>query len=160
LQAITHFLVGIIIQSLFINFSPPYNIFLIIVIAFFSHFLIDCIAKITYHLKDPQPHDKFWVLYHIIIFTASAIVLVYFWKPFWWGMGVAVLIDIYDWIIIRGIRKLKKNPLWLQGYEMHPLIDKFREKFFAWLPDWNEKRYAVVPEAILILALLVIMYLI
>ena len=158
LQAITHFLTGIIIQALLINFIPPLGIILILIIAFFSHFLIDSLAKVTYHLKDPQWHDKFWVIYHIIILTIGAIILVYFWTPYWWGMGFAVLIDIYDWGFIRGIRKVKNDPLWLQKYEIHPLIDKFRNKFFAWLPDWNAKRYAVVPEAILIAFLLVIIY--
>lgn len=158
MQAITHFLVGIIIQMLLITFYPPFNIILIIVLAFFSHFLVDSVAKMTYHLKEAQPHDKFWVIYHIIIYTASGIVLVYFWNPYWWAMGIASIIDIYDWVFIRGIRKLKKNPLWLEGYEIHPFIDKFREKFFRWLPDWNEKRFAVIPEAILIAILLVIIY--
>lgn len=160
MQAITHFLVGIIIQAVLISLISPLGIILVIVLAFFSHFLVDSLAKVTYHLKDPQWHDKFWIAYHIIIITLAAVVLVYFWVPYWWGMGIASLIDIYDWMFIRGIRKVKNDPLWLQKYEIHPLIDKFRTKFFAWLPDWNAKRYAVVPEAILIVILLVIIYLI
>ena len=159
IQAISHFLVGIIIQILVIEIFPPLGLILVMIFAFFSHFLVDSFARMTYHLKEPQPQDKFWVIYHIIIYAASAVVLIYFWTPFWIGMGFSVLIDIYDWGVIRGGRKLKKDPTWLEGYEIHPLIDKFRTKFFSWLPDWNEKRYGVVPEAILIIIfLLVIIY--
>ncbi|MHA1129390.1 MAG: hypothetical protein ACTSQI_10700 [Candidatus Helarchaeota archaeon] len=162
MQAITHFLVGIIIQMYLIVIFTPINIaigvVLVIILAFFSHFLVDSLARMTYHLRDPAPHDKFWVSYHIIIYAASAIVLIYFWKQYWWSMGTSVLIDVYDWGFIRGGRKLKKDPLWLKGYEIHPLIDRFRNKCFAWLPDWNERRVGVVPETILVILLLSIIY--
>lgn len=160
MQAISHFLVGIIIQMLlFVVFQPVgliLGVILVLLLSFFSHFLVDSVARMTYHLKEAAPHDKFWVGYHIVIITAAAVVLVYFWKPYWWGMGASVLIDIWDWGVIRGIRKLKDNPLWLEGYEIHPLIDKFRTKFFSWLPDWNGRRIGVIPEAILIALLLII----
>jgi len=159
MQAISHFLVGIIIQIVLIEIFPPLGLILVMIVAFFSHFLVDSFARMTYHMKEAQPHDKFWVIYHIIIIAAAAIVLIYFWIPFWIGMGFSVLIDIYDWGFIRGIRKLKKDPLWLQRYEIHPLIDKFRSKFFMWLPDWNAKYYGVIPEAILIILLLIIIIL-
>ncbi|NVM53368.1 MAG: hypothetical protein HWN66_06655 [Candidatus Helarchaeota archaeon] len=158
MQAISHFLIGIIIHILLIDIFPPLGLILMIFVAFFSHFLVDSLARMTYHLKEAQPDDKFWVIYHLIIIPAGFVVLIVFWKPYWLAMGMAVLIDIYDWGFIRGIRKLKKDPLWLEGYEIHPLIDKFRTKFFSWLPDWNEKRYGVVPEAIFITLLLIIIY--
>ncbi len=158
IQAISHFLVGIIIQILLIDILPPLGLVLVIIFAFFSHFLVDSLARMTYHLKEPQTKDKFWVSYHIIIYAASAVVLIYFWNPFWIAMGFSVLIDIYDWGFIRGVRKLKQDPTWLEGYEIHPLIDKFRNRFFSWLPDWNEKRYGVIPEAILIGVMLIIIY--
>ena len=162
MQAISHFLVGIIIQMLLLEIFTPFGVVLgvtlVIIIAFFSHFLVDSVARMTYHLKEAAPHDKFWVIWHIIVITGAAIVLVYFWRPYWFAMGASVLIDIYDWGFIRGGRKLKKDPLWLDGYEIHPLIDRFRTKYFSWLPDWNERRIGVVPEAILIVLLLIIIY--
>ncbi|MHA1266135.1 MAG: hypothetical protein ACTSRS_12960 [Candidatus Helarchaeota archaeon] len=156
MQAVSHFLVGVIIQLLIGDLVAPVGLFLVILLSFFSHFLIDSLAKMTYHLKDPHPEDKFWLSYHIIIFASSFFVLVYFWNPFWLAMGCSVLIDIYDWVFIRGMRVLKKDPGWFSKYELHPYIDRFRAKYFAWLPDWNEKRYGVVPEAILITILVVV----
>ncbi|NVM29559.1 MAG: hypothetical protein HWN65_12025 [Candidatus Helarchaeota archaeon] len=158
MQAVSHFLVGIIIHFLLIDILPPIGVILVIIMAFFSHFLVDSFARMTYHFKEAQPQDKFWIIYHIIIITAGAVVLIYFWNPFWLAMGASVLIDIYDWGVIRGVRKLKKDPTWMEGYEIHPLIDKFRTKFFLWLPDWNEKRRGVIPEAILITILLIIIW--
>ncbi|MHA1299890.1 MAG: hypothetical protein ACTSO9_10680 [Candidatus Helarchaeota archaeon] len=155
MQAITHFLVGIVLQILIFPERPPFetpvlNLIVGIVLIFFSHFLIDCIAKLTYHPPRAKTDDKFWIIFHILIFIGSGMVLVYFWIPYWIGMGFSVLVDLYDWVFIRGIRYLKKDPIWAERYQIHPIIDKIRDKLFFWLPNWNEKRYGVIPEIILI----------
>ena len=160
MQAISHFLFVIIIHILLIELFPPLGLILMIILAFFSHFLVDSIARMTYHLKEAQPHDKFWVIYHAIIIPAGFVVLIVFWNPYWLAMGMSVLIDIWDWGVIRGGRKLKKDPTWMERYEIHPFIERFRTKFFSWLPDWNERRIGVIPEAILIAVLLSIILLI
>ncbi|MHA1377092.1 MAG: hypothetical protein ACTSRG_01805 [Candidatus Helarchaeota archaeon] len=156
MQAITHFLVGIILQILIFPENPPFqspSLFYVIfgiVIIFFSHFLVDIFGRITYHTPDPHPESKFWVVWHIIIFISSGIILVFFWIPYWIGMGASVIVDIYDWGFIRGVRYFKKDPNWAKKYQIHPIIDKIRSKLFFWLPDWNEKWYGVIPEILII----------
>ena len=149
MQAITHFTVGILLQILLINILYPLGLVLTIIACFFSHFLVDTIALITYHPSEPKPKDKFWVIYHIILGVAAGIVLVWFWVPFWIGMGFATLVDIWDWGIIRGVRYVKKDPNWMEKYQIHPTIDKIRDKGFYWLPNWNEKKYGIIPEIII-----------
>ena len=150
MQAITHFLVGIILQILIFPYNPPLGIIFGILTCFFSHFLVDSFAKVTYHPPDAKTNDKFWIIVHIIFYIGAGVVLIYYWIPYWIGMGFSVLIDIYDWGFIRGGRYIKKDPEWLEVYQIHPVIDKVRDRLFFWLPNWNVKRYGVVPEFVLI----------
>lgn len=150
MQAITHFLIGVILQILIFPFNHPIGLVIGILICFFSHFLVDCLAKITYHPATAQTGDKFWVVSHIFLIIGAGVVLVYFWNLYWIGMVFSVLVDIYDWGFIRGIRYLKKESDWFQRYQIHPFIDRIRDKIFFWLPNWNEKHYGIIPEVIFI----------
>ena len=156
MQAITHFTVGIIIQILFYKILFPIGLILTIILSFFSHFLVDAVTKITYHPSEPKKEDKFWVTYHAVIIPAAIVVLIWFWNPFWLAMVCATLVDIWDWGVLRGIYYLKKDPDWFhpKRFRIHTIIDKFRNKIFYWLPDWNEKKYGIIPEIILNFVLL------
>ena len=69
MEDITHFLTGVLIQILFfMYFIFPFNILFTMVFAFLSHFLIDALAKITYHTPEALKGDKFWIIWHIIIY--------------------------------------------------------------------------------------------
>ncbi len=166
MEDITHFLTGVLIQILFfMYFKFPFNILLTMVFAFLSHFLIDALAKITYHTPEALKGDKFWIIWHIIIYSGSLIILIIFFIPYWLGMLFAKIVDIWDWIILRPIqnKKKKKNPesKWMEKYFFHPIIDKIRKRTLFWLPNWNFKRKGIIPEIIIILFLLAtIMFLI
>ncbi|MCP4762397.1 MAG: hypothetical protein GY870_11500, partial [archaeon] len=142
MQAPTHILTGILIYQiiflLFPGLHPLISGFIIFILSFFSHFLIDSISKITYHVPDARPEDKFWLRYHIIVYIFTLIFLLIFWNPYWIGILGANSIDIIDWLIFRAI--LKKKPVF------HPKIDKFRDIFFSWLPDMIEKKWTVINE--------------
>lgn len=166
MEDITHFLTGVLIQILFfMYFKFPFNILFTMVFAFLSHFLIDALAKITYHTPEALKGDKFWIIWHIIIYSGSLIILIIFFIPYWLGMLFAKIVDIWDWIILRPIqnKKKKKNPesKWMEKYFFHPIIDKIRKRTLFWLPNWNFKRKGIIPEIIIILFLLAtIMFLI
>jgi len=161
MEDITHFLTGVLIQiSIFMYFKFPFNILFTMVFAFLSHFLIDALAKITYHTPEALKGDKFWIIWHIIIYSGSLIILIIFFIPYWLGMLFAKIVDIWDWFILRPIqnRKKKKNPesKWMEKYFFHPTIDKIRKKTLFWLPNWNYERKGIIPEIIIIFFLLVI----
>lgn len=97
MELITHSLTGVIIQILCFKFLIfPINLMLTMVFAFFSHFVIETLAKLTYHTPESRKEDNFWLIWHIIILASSAAVIVVFILPFWLGILFANLVDIWD----------------------------------------------------------------
>ncbi len=165
MELITHSLTGVIIQILCFKFLIfPMNLILTMVFAFFSHFIIDTLTKMTYHTPESRIEDKFWLIWHIIIVISSAAVLVVFIVPFWLGILFANLVDIWDWLILRTIRnrKKRKNPEsnWanFNKYFIHNIIDWIREKPCSWLPNLNYKRYGIIVEIFFIFFLLILIW--
>ena len=161
MELITHVLTGILIQILcFKSFVFPFNILLTMLFAFLSHFLIDTLAKITYHTPVALKEDKFWVYWHYAIYISSASVILiglisYF--PYLLGGLFANLVDIWDWVILRPTQNKKKkedpDSKWGEGFFIHPIIDWIRDKPFSWLPNWNYNRKAILVEIITITTL-------
>jgi hypothetical protein len=140
LQSYTHFLTGILLAEWVILWhlsSPILETVIIIVLAFLSHFPIDIIVKVTYHPSQPHTQDKFWVGYHIFVAVASIIILIYFWG-YWWVMLATSVVDIIDWLILRGI--LHKKPIF------HPFLENIRDKILFWIPKLYEVKWAFLIE--------------
>jgi hypothetical protein len=163
MELVTHNLVAVIIQILcFTYLIFPLNIIFTIIFAYISHLVVDALAKITYHTPDAHTDDKFWVTWHIIIYSISLISLIIFIVPFWLAILFANLIDITDWFILRPIRKRRaksqedasKQDLWYA----HEQADWIREKLFFWLPDWKYKYAGVSIEIIIIISLSLIIF--
>jgi len=155
LESITHNLTAILIQILcFIYFLFPLNIILAAIFAFFSHFLSDALSKLTYHTPEAMKKDKFWTFWHIIIYSASIVVIIIFFIPFWLVLLSVNLPDIIDWFILRPIqnRKKGKNPgsEWNENYIFHQITDWIRKKLFFWLPDLTYKKYGIINELLVI----------
>lgn len=98
--------------------------------------------------------DKFWITWHIIIYSASIVIAIIFFIPFWLVILSVNLPDIIDWFILRPIqnRKKRKNPgsELDKNYFFHHIADWIRNKFFFWLPDLTYKRYGVITELLII----------
>lgn len=158
MQMITHFLVGIIIQKFLFGIIPfPFDIILILILAFLSHILVDCLARLTYHTPDPQKGDKIWLSWHVVIYVTSFLVFIIFCNPYWLVMIVSILFDIWDWYTLRMIqRHIKKDPNWGKKYFLHPIIDKVRSRFFMWLPDLTYNHKGILVEIVIIISLLCI----
>jgi energy-coupling factor transporter transmembrane protein EcfT len=120
-----------------------------------SHIITDGIAIITYHTPEAQKEDKFWVIWHIIIYILSVLSIIIFAIPFWLAMIFANIMDLWDWFILRPIQKKKrrKNPeySWGNNLYFHTIVDWFRDKFLFWLPKWNYKKSGVLLEIIIII---------
>ena len=163
MELITHNLVAVIIQILCFRFLIfPLAIIFTIIFAYISHLVVDALSKITYHTPDAHTDDKFWLMWHIIIYSVSLISLVVFIVPFWLGILFANIIDITDWFILRPLRKrrsirqigVNEQKLWYA----HKHADWIRKKFFFWLPDLTYKYAGVSIEIILIISLSVIIF--
>ncbi len=160
METITHNLFAVIIQILCFKFVLfPFNIILTIILAFLSHIFTDVISIITYHTPEIQK-DKFWIVWHVIIYVASILSILIFVIPFWLGIVFANIIDIWDWFTLRPIQKIKrkKNPesKWGEKYYFHRIVDATRNKLFYWLPKWNFKKAGILIEIFIIVVLIVI----
>ena len=165
MESITHNLTAILIQILcFSYFLYPINVIFTIVFAFFSHFLSDALSKLTYHTPEAMKNDKLWIIWHVIIYSASIAIVIIFFIPFWLAMLAVNLPDIIDWFILRPIqnRKKRKNPgsEWNKKYLFHKIADWIRNNIFFWLPDFTYKKYGVINELIIIgvLSFLICLY--
>lgn len=156
MQAPTHILTGVLIYKIFYSIFVGSNVIvlgvIIFIVSFCSHFLTDVISNITYHLPEEKPNDKFWVGYHIIISIMALIFIFIYWNSYWIGISGTLLIDIIDWFILRYLFKKKAI--------IHPLINKFKNKFFFWMPNLIEKKWAVINELIIMVIIGIWIYLI
>lgn len=164
METITHILTGMVIQIIcFIYLIFPFNLILTMILAFLSHYLIDGLAKITYHTPKAHPEDKVWVIWHII--TPALIVILMVWLiiinwvlVFFFLIGAlfANLVDIIDWVVLRAILKRERN----SSYFFHDSVDIIREKVppFTWMPNWNHIYKGIIPEGVIIISFWVIFF--
>ena len=158
MNLITHVLIGIFIQILcFKFFTFPFNFLLTFFIAFLSHFIVDALSKITYHTPEPHWDDKFWVSWNITV-RISGYIAIFLFFPYYLGMLFANLPDIWDWVIVRRIQK-RRNINGKTDYHhsnfFHRIVDKIREKTLYWLPNWNYKKFGVIPEILVVIVLII-----
>jgi hypothetical protein len=164
LEAITHFLTAVIIQILcFKYFLFPLNIVFTIIFAFSSHILSDIFSNLTYHTPKVMKGDKFWIVWHVIIYSVSALAVILFIIPYWLAILSSYLPDIIDWHILRPIQKFRKRKnsesKVKYKYLIHPFIDLLRVKLFFWLPDLKYKKHAIMTELLIISILSFLIYL-
>ena len=153
-QAPTHMLFGIFLADLVYWLFPSISMWIYVIsvciLAFSSHFLIDAIAILTYHPPKADLNDNFWVGYHIAVYLLALFILIIFFKLYWWVIISAILVDLIDWILLRFL--LKKDPL------LHHLADKLRAQFFSQLKDFNQEKWTILFEIVIIVILAALIY--
>lgn len=142
MQAPTHILTGILLLEIFRTIIPSslqwLQIIIVLALGLASHFLLDASAIITYHPPKADWKDWFWVSYHLMIYSGSIVLLVFFLVEYWWVILAANLPDLVDWVILRLF--FKKEPIF------HPIADKLRNFLFKRTPNWNHKRWSIFIE--------------
>jgi len=162
METITHNLIAIFIQILcFLFFIFPWNVIFTILFAFISHIILDALSIITYHTPDSMRDDKFWLVWHYIIYALSLFSIVLFIIPYWLSLLFANIIDLWDWFTLRPIqKKIKlKNPdsKWGDKYYMHQIVDWVRLKLFYWLPKRNYKKSGILIEISIIIVFAILL---
>ena len=162
MQAITHFVVGALLQKFLLGTcSYPWNVIVIFFLAVLSHVPVDLFAFLTFHTPDPHPKWPFWLVTNVIFGIVGLLGAILLWNPYWWSMLASTLIDIYDWGFLRSVQAIKrhKKPGYtLERYFIHTYLDKFRDAHMSWLPNWTHKRRGVVPEICIILVCVLFMW--
>ena len=159
LELLTHNLVGILIQILCFRYLIfPIDLIFTVFFAYLSHLIIDALSKITYHTPDVQKQDRFWLIWHIIIYDISILSVILFAVPYWLSLIFANIHDIWDWYILRPIQKRRERKglkIWGKNLYFHRSVDWVRDNFFSWLPRWNYKKGGIVVELLLIIVFLI-----
>jgi hypothetical protein len=101
----THTLTAIVIFELMklTNIPSPTLLWIVGIMAFLSHFVVDLFGVFTYHPKEPHWDDKFWKGTHLYALIISIVVFAVFFSPYWWLMLLGSLVDVIDWLILRPI---------------------------------------------------------
>ncbi|MFX0122457.1 MAG: hypothetical protein ACFFAE_02385 [Candidatus Hodarchaeota archaeon] len=152
MQLPTHLIAGIVIQFMINAIIPTptwFSIISIVIIAFCSHFLLDALAKVTYHPPE-RIYDNFWLTWHLFVYLIGFVIIgLFFWR-YWLGMLFANLPDLWDWYTLRNIASHKNQPDWGRRYYLHPIEEKLRQIFFSWMPNLNYNKVGILPELSLI----------
>ena len=160
MQGLTHVLAGITIYMyLKGKLKKPYDVILIIILAFLSHSVLDQLARVTYHPSSSQLNDPFWWTFHIIDYSVMIIVIVYYFKKCWYAMGAADFPDLWDWFALRPIADwMLKDPDLAHSLYIHPYIYFIPSVWFAWLPNLNMEPIGVIPEILVDVTLFLLIY--
>jgi hypothetical protein len=158
MQLPIHIIAGILTQLIISSLITDLPLLSLILVAFFalaSHFLLDALAKTTYHPPE-RINDSFWLMWHIFSYGIGLILLVYFIWEFWLGILFANLPDLLDWYTLRNIASYRKKPF--KPY-LHPIANKIRSICFHWLPDLTYNRLGILPELIVIIITICVIFL-
>jgi hypothetical protein len=151
MQLPTHVLAGILIQILVLNFIPTptwLSALIIIIFAFFSHFILDILAEMTYHPAARQP-GQFWLIWHVFVYALGVILILIYLNPFWLGIIAANLVDLWDWYILRNYANYRNDPTIGKDYYLHKFKDRFQQKYFSKLPNFRHSKLGILPELII-----------
>ena len=151
MQTPTHLITGVIIQFVVLQFFPTFDwlaIILVVGLAFFSHFFVDALAKITYHPPVREP-GRFWLIWHGFVYMVAFLLIMLYAIEYFIGMLAANLVDIWDWLFLRNYANHRNQPDWGKQYYLHPLADRIRQLLFKKLPNLNHSRVGIIPELLL-----------
>jgi len=112
MQAPTHLLTGMLIQKSANRVRLRVaRIFIVALFAFFSHGILDGLARFTYHPPEFIANE-FWISYHLIISVLTIYIFLKYWKKYKLGLVFSILPD-FDWLILYSSEFLSvKIPLW------------------------------------------------
>lgn len=162
MQAPTHLLTGMLIQKAFRRVRlPAVRYFIIALLAFLSHGILDGLARFTYHPPEPIANG-FWVSYHLIMFSITIYVLLKYWKKYKFGLVFSILPD-FDWVILYSSKLLSTQiPLWIELI-FHKISFGFlgslpQLSFLNSFPNWTLDGKAAILELVPLLVLITYFY--
>lgn len=109
---------------------------------FLSHILLDIVASITYHPPKAHTEDRFWVWFHIIVYSIAILLIVIF-AHLWYVLLLSCLVDVIDWFILRPVFGKKHKKIG-SGIVHKTLIDPLTSALR--IPNWRERKAAALVE--------------
>jgi hypothetical protein len=128
---------------------------LIIALNLISHFIIDALAKVTYHPPNREP-GRFWLYWHLFVFGFGFFLILLYVQVYWMGIVAATFVDLWDWYFLRNYANRTSQPDWGKRYYLHPIADKIRGTLLSKVPNLNHSKVGVVPESLLYIGWLLV----
>ncbi len=158
MQGPTHILTGVIIYRLFKwrNYSVI-GLVITFILCFLLHGFFDKLAIVTYHPPTADFNDPFWLVYHIITWLASIVLIYVFWQDYKWGIVFSLLPDL-DWVFINGQNLLHITIPFYRKPWMHEALNYIFDNtvpfnYLNYLPDNRLNPWACIWELLIIACL-------
>jgi len=162
MQAPTHLLIGMLIQKSLNRVGlPVVRIFVVALLAFFSHGILDSLSRFTYHPPEFIANE-FWISYHLILLVLTVYIFLKYWKKYKLSLVFSILPD-FDWLILYFSEFLSINiPLWSELI-LHKVSFFFlgslpQLSFLSYLPNWSLNEKAAVVEIVPMLVMITYFY--
>jgi hypothetical protein len=162
MQAPTHLLTGILIQKAFKRVRPAVvRHFIIALLAFLSHGILDSLVRFTYHPPEPIA-NAFWISYHLIMFFLTVYIFLKYWRKYKLGLVFSILPD-FDWVVLYSSKFLSiQIPFWTKPI-FHKISFDFlgslpQLSFLSSLPNWSLDEKAAILEMVPLLILITYFY--
>jgi hypothetical protein len=161
MQAPAHILAGVIINRLFKwrNYKLM-GLFLTLIFCLLAHGIFDKLSISVYHQPEPDFNDPFWLIYHLLMWLITIVLIYIFGRDYKWGIIFSLIPEI-DWVII-GLQHLFHFTIsfyqmpWIHFY-LNYVIDQIPPfNYLDMLPDNRNNPWACIWELILIGALALI----
>ena len=162
MQGPTHIMAGIIIQRTFTwRYFRGLAVFFTIISALLIHGIFDKMAKACYHPMHTDFTDPIWLIYHIVMWLTSLVMLYMYWGEYKIGILISMLPEI-DWIVLGTADAFGKQVIFYKQPWIHDTINYFIDNVIPFsylnlLPDNSQNPLAVVYE-ILLFALLILIF--
>jgi len=162
MQAPTHLLIGMLIQKSFHRVKLPaiYH-FIVTLLAFLSHGILDSLARFTYHPPELIANE-FWISYHVIMFVLTVYIFLKYWKKYKLSLVFSILPD-FEWLVLYSSKFLSiQTPLWREVV-LHKISFGFlgsfpQLSFLSLLPNWSLDEKAAILEMVPLLILITYFY--
>lgn len=162
MQAPTHLLTGMLIQKSFNRVRLPVICnFIVALLAFLSHGILDSLARFTYHPPELIAND-FWISYHLIMFVLTVYIFLKYWKKYKLSLVFSILPDFY-WLVLYSSKLLSiQIPLWSELI-FHKISFGFlgslpQLSFLNSLPNWRLDEKAAILEMVPLLIMITYIY--
>lgn len=161
MQGPTHIMAGIILRRTFDwKYFKGIGIAITIISALLLHGIFDKLGRSTYHPVDMNFTDPFWLIYHVIMWLTSLVMLYMFWSEYKIGIVFSLLPDI-DWIVLHTAGAFHKEIIFYKTPLIHDALNFFIDNVIPFsylnsLPDLRIYPWACVFEILLFAAMVLI----
>ena len=162
MQGPTHILAGIILKRTFDwKYFKAIGIVLTILSALLMHGIFDKLARMTYQPAVPDFTDPIWLIYHVIMWLVSLVMIYMYWGEYKLGIIFSLLPEI-DWVVLYISHAFGKELIFYKTPLIHDVLNYFIDNVIPFnylnsIPDYCSCPLACIFD-LLLFGLLVLIF--